>query len=250
LKFIKFISMHLIIDVGNTRVKAALFKDDTIVELVVFDKKRIISEVRKIIKNNTVKIGIISSVSSISSKKLLKLKTLTDFLVVSSSTKVPFKNLYKTPKTLGVDRVALVVSAVNTYKNNNVLIIDAGTCITYDFVNEKSEYLGGAISPGIQMRFQSLHNYTSKLPLLVKKMVNSFTGKNTNESINSGVVNGVIKEVDGVILDYKEKYVNLTVVLTGGDTNFLAKQLKSSIFANQNFLLEGLNKLLIFNQDK
>ena len=242
--------MNLIVDIGNTRVKAAVFEGDTVLELVVFDKKRIISEVKKIIKKNNISKGIVSSVASISPKKLLKLESLMPFLVVSSLTKVPFKNLYKTPKTLGVDRIALVVSAVRKYKNRNVLIIDAGTCITYDFVNEKSEYLGGAISPGIKMRFQSLHNYTSKLPLLEKKPLSSFIGGNTNESINSGVVNGLINEVDGVILDYKEKYIDLTVVLTGGDTNFLAKQLKSSIFANQNFLLEGLNKLLIFNQDK
>jgi type III pantothenate kinase len=91
------------------------------------------------------------------------------FLVVSSTIKLPFKNLYKTPKTLGVDRIGLVVSAVKKYRNSNVLVIDAGTCITYDFVNEKSEYLGGAISPGIKMRFQSLHEFTSKLPLLEKK---------------------------------------------------------------------------------
>jgi type III pantothenate kinase len=242
--------MNLIVDIGNTRVKAAVFEGDTVVFLIVFDKKRIVSEVKKIIKKNNISRGIISSVASISSKKLLKLESLLPFLVVSSSIKLPFKNLYKTPKTLGVDRIGLVVSAVKKYTSSNVLVIDAGTCITFDFVNEKSEYLGGAISPGIKMRFQSLHGYTSKLPLLEKTKLHNFIGKSTNESINSGVVNGVIKEVEGVVADYKEKYTNLTVVLTGGDTNFLAKQLKSSIFANPNFLLEGLNKLLIFNQDK
>lgn len=250
MKFIKLTPMNLIIDIGNTRVKAAVFEGDTLVCSVVFDKKRIISEVKKITKKNTISKGIISSVASITPKKLLKLQSLMPFLVVSSTIKLPFKNLYKTPKTLGVDRIGLVVSAVKKYTNNNVLVIDAGTCITYDFVNEKSEYLGGAISPGIKMRFQSLHEFTSKLPLLKKTTLHNFTGENTNESINSGVVNGVIKELEGVILDYQEKYINLTVVLTGGDTNFLAKQLKSSIFANPNFLLEGLNELLIFNQDK
>ena len=242
--------MNLIIDVGNTRVKTAVFKQDTIVELIVFDKKRIISEIKKIIKKNNISKGIISSVASISIKKLQKLQSVMDLLIVSSVTKVPFNNLYETPKTLGVDRIALVVSAVRKYPNKNVLIIDAGTCITYDFVNNKADYLGGAISPGIKMRFKSLNNYTSKLPLLEKTELNNFIGNSTNSSINSGVVNGIIKELDGVILDYKEKYKDLTIVLTGGDTNFLAKQLKSSIFANQNFLLEGLNELLIFNEDK
>lgn len=242
--------MNLIIDVGNTRVKAAVFEQYRVVSVVYFDKKRIISELKKIIKKNGITKGIISSVAQIPPKKLLKLQTLIDLLVVSASTKVPFKNLYKTPKTLGVDRIALVVSAVNKYKNKNVLIIDAGTCITFDFVNSELEYLGGAISPGIEMRFKALNKYTSKLPLLKKKEVNSFIGRTTDESINSGVVNGVVKELDGVIFNYKEKFRDLTVVLTGGDTNFLAKQLKSSIFASENFLLEGLNGLLIFNEDK
>ena len=242
--------MNLIIDVGNTRVKAAVFEQYKIVELVIFDKKIILSEIKKITKKYSIASGIISNVASISDKKLSKIQSIKQLLVVSSSTKIPFKNLYKTPKTLGVDRIALVASAVKKYPKKNILIIDAGTCITYDFVNKESEYLGGAISPGIKMRFIALHKYTSKLPLLEKKGLEDFIGKDTNNSINSGVVNGLIKELDGVILDYKEKYTDLTVVLTGGDTNFLAKQLKSSIFANLNFLLEGLNEILIFNKEK
>jgi type III pantothenate kinase len=117
-------------------------------------------------------------------------------------------------------------------------------------VTAKKEYLGGAISPGIQMRFRTLNHFTANLPLLVKEEVTSFIGFSTKESINSGVVNGVIQEIEGVISQYKNKYLDLTVVLTGGDTNFLSKQLKSSIFANQNFLLQGLNYLLKFNTDK
>ena len=242
--------MNLIIDVGNTRVKAAVFEQYKIVELLIFDKKIIVSEVKKIIKRYKITSGIIANVASISDKKLSKIQSVVHLLVVSSSTKVPFKNLYKTPKTLGVDRIALVTSAVKKYPKKNVLIIDAGTCITYDFVNKEAEYLGGAISLGITMRFKALHTYTSRLPLLEKNELENFIGKSTNASINSGVVNGILKEVAGVIVDYKEKYTDLTVVLTGGDTNFLAKQLKSSIFANQNFLLEGLNEILIFNTKK
>jgi type III pantothenate kinase len=100
------------------------------------------------------------------------------------------------------------------------------------------------------MRYTALHTFTSKLPLLLINKPNNFIGNSTNESINSGIVNGVIQEIEGVIRQYKKKYLDLTVVLTGGDTNFLAKQLKSSIFANQNFLLEGLNEILIFNKNK
>ena len=242
--------MNLIIDVGNTRVKAAVFEKDTIVEVVVVDKRKILSEIKKILKKHQIAIGIMSNVASISEFKIEKLKKLLNLKRVSSATNVPFSNLYKTPKTLGVDRIALVAGAVIQFKNKNVLVIDAGTCITFDFVNSKAEYLGGAISPGINMRFKSLNKFTANLPMLEKNEIEDFVGGNTNESMNSGVVNGVIQEIDGVINQYKEKYTDLTVVLTGGDTNFLSKQLKSSIFANQNFLLQGLNEILIFNIDK
>jgi type III pantothenate kinase len=242
--------MNLIIDAGNTCVKVAVFEQDTIIELVVFDKKKILFEVKKLIKKHKISSGIMSNVASISEKNILKLQHLIKLTLVSSTIKVPFINLYKTPKTLGVDRIALVSGAVKKYPKKNVLIIDAGTCITFDFVNSKSEYLGGAISLGIQMRFKSLHKFTANLPLLEIVENKNLIGNSTEESINSGVVNGVIKEIDGVILAYKEKFSDLTVVLTGGDTNFLSKQLKSIIFANQNFLLQGLNQLLIFNEDK
>jgi type III pantothenate kinase len=242
--------MNLIIDAGNTRVKVAVFEQDTLVEVVLIDRKRIISEIKQILKKHKISIGILSSVSFISEKKIEKLKYLLNLVVLSSSTQVPFINLYETPKTLGVDRIALVSGAVKKFPNKNVLIIDAGTCITFDFVNDKSAYFGGAISPGVEMRYKSLHLFTSKLPNLEKNYPNNFIGNNTNESINSGVVNGVVQEIDGVINQYKKKYIDLTVVLTGGDTNFLAKQLKSSIFAHQNFLLEGLNEILIFNKNK
>ena len=240
--------MNLIIDAGNTRVKAAVFKEDTLVELFDFDKKNILSEVKKILKKHTIFNGIMSSVASITDKKIEKLQSLLPILTLSSATKVNFKNLYATPKTLGVDRIALVSSAVKKYPQKNVLIIDAGTCITFDFVSDKKEYFGGAISPGIEMRYKALSTFTSKLPLLDKKLPRDFLGINTEESINSGVVNGVLQEIEGVINQYKSKYGLLTIVLTGGDANFLSKQLKSSIFANQNFLLEGLNEILIFNK--
>tara|TARA_R110002049_G_scaffold4377_15_gene30598 strand:- start:6977 stop:7705 length:729 start_codon:yes stop_codon:yes gene_type:complete len=242
--------MNLTIDIGNTRVKSAVFEGDKLVELYVFDKKKIISEIKKIFKKNTISSAIMSNVATISEKKMLQLKKIVNFQVVSSTSKVPFTNLYKTPKTLGVDRIALVAGAVKQFPNKNVLIIDAGTCITFDFVNDKAAYLGGAISPGINMRYKALNKFTANLPLIEILELDNFIGKNTEESIISGVLNGVTKEISGVIEEYQQKYTDLTVVLTGGDTKFLSKQLKSSIFANQNFLLQGLNEILKFNADK
>lgn len=242
--------MNLIIDAGNTRVKVAVFEGDILFDIFFIDKENFLSEIKQILKKYKISNSILSSVGFISETMLKKLQSLLTLTILSSSTNVPFMNLYKTPTTLGVDRVALVVSAVHQFPKKNTLVIDAGTCITFDFVNQQSEYLGGAISPGIEMRFKSLNHFTAKLPLLEKEEVHDFIGGDTKESINSGVVNGVIQEIEGVINQYKNKYKDLTVVLTGGDTNFLSKQLKSSIFANQNFLLQGLNRILIFNIDK
>jgi type III pantothenate kinase len=242
--------MKLAIDIGNTRVKAAVFEGGKLIELYVFDRNKIISEIKKIVKKNTISAGIISNVASISEKKMLQLKESVNLQVVSSASKIPFINLYQTPNTLGVDRIALVAGAVKQFPNKNVLIIDAGTCITFDFINSKSEYLGGAISPGIKMRYKALNVFTANLPLIEGFELDDFIGKNTKDSIISGVLNGVQKEINGVIDDYKHKYLQLTVVLTGGDTNVLSKQLKSSIFANQNFLLQGLNEILEFNGHK
>ncbi len=242
--------MNLAIDVGNTRVKIAVFEKDKLVELFVFQKTKILSEIKEILKKHEISVGIMSNVASISDSKLKKLKDLVHIQVISSFTEVPFKNLYETPKTLGVDRIALVAGAVSQFSGHNILVIDAGTCITFDFVNSEGEYLGGAISPGLKMRFNSLNYFTANLPLLEIDELTDFIGKNTKESINSGVINGAIQEIDGVINQYNKKFLDLTVVLTGGDTNFLAKQLKSSIFANQNLLLQGLNRILIHNTEK
>lgn len=241
--------MNLIIDVGNTRVKSAVFENDMIVEVCVFDTEYFLSEIRKKIKKYHIAQAILSNVAAISNETIEKLRKIIAVIELTAHTSVPFTNLYETPKTLGVDRIALAAAAISLYPKKNVLVIDAGTCITFDFVTAKKEYLGGAISPGIQMRFEALHHFTANLPLLDKRELESFIGANTKKSMNSGVVNGIINEIEGVIHQYTKKYTDLTVVLTGGDTNFLAKQLKSSIFANQNFLLNGLNEILIFNKN-
>jgi type III pantothenate kinase len=242
--------MNLAIDVGNTRVKAAVFHRDNLIEVTIFPVEKIISEIKYIQKKYALNDALISSVAFISEKKLEKLRKIVVPLEVSSAMKLPFHNLYKTPKTLGADRIALIAAATKSFPNNDVLVIDAGTCITFDFVDKNATYYGGAISPGIAMRFKALHYFTGKLPLLDNKYHDNFIGQSTEESMYSGVVNGVIQEIEGVIGQYKQKFNDFTIVLTGGDTNFLSKQLKSSIFANQNFLLEGLNELLIFNKNK
>ncbi len=239
--------MNLIIDVGNTRIKIAVFDDSKIVHNETLTKESFVYEVIKNIKNYNCTNAIISSVGFINKSEIDKLRAIINLIELNHHTKVPFFNNYTTPKTLGVDRIALISSAFSSYPNKNVLIIDAGTCITYDFINDEGNYYGGAISPGIQMRYKALHAFTEKLPLLEPELMYQLIGDSTAASIHSGILNGVIGEIDSIIEKYRKKNTDLTVVLTGGDINFLSNRLKNSIFANPNFLLEGLNTILTYN---
>ena len=240
-------TMNLVIDTGNTRVKAAVFERSRLVELAVFSKKEIFKKLKEIKEKFKVVNSVISSVADFSDEERKKLDELLTPLFLNSETKIPFINRYETPKTLGVDRIALAAAAVDQYPGKNVLVIDAGTCITYEFITKDKEYLGGGISPGIEMRYKALNKYTSKLPLKQAFQFEGLIGANTTDSIHSGVINGVCNEIKGLIYEYKSKFEDLTVVLTGGDTKFLEEQLKSVIFAQPNFVLEGLYTILIYN---
>jgi len=160
---------------------------------------------------------------------------------------LPFENLYETPKTLGSDRIALISSAVFEYPNSNSIIIDAGTCLTMDIINNKNQYCGGMISPGISLRYQSLNNMTANLPLVNKSEKYSFPSKNTIGCIHTGVVSGIVHEIKGFIDEVKGNNEKINIILTGGDANFLSKPLKIPIFADPIFILRGLNKILALN---
>ncbi|PWH81844.1 type III pantothenate kinase [Algibacter marinivivus] len=243
--------MNLIIDVGNSYVKLAVYKKTELIDKVIVLLADVVGVVRTLTKKyKGVNRAIISSVGRLAEKDVEAISKCIDLTILNSETNLPFKNLYKTPKTLGVDRIALVCGSIRQFSDKNVLIIDAGTCVTYDFINSDNEYLGGAISPGIRIRYKALNNLTANLPLLESEMPNGIIGRSTDESIHSGVMYGILNEIDGVIELYKQKYSDLTVILTGGDAKFLSKQLKSSIFANPNFLLEGLNFILQFNSSE
>lgn len=243
--------MNLVIDVGNSLVKLAVFEGNNLLTKKTVKLDFLLKHIVLLRKEyQYISKVIISSVVKLKDNDFVYLESFFGLVVLDRSTKLPFKNCYKTPETLGMDRVGLVSASVQQYPYNNSLIIDAGTCITYDFVNHNNEYLGGAISPGIRMRYQSLNTLTSKLPLLETELPNDIIGNSTNNSIHSGVIFGILKEIDGIIEVYQSKYKDLTVILTGGDANFLSKQLKSSIFANSNFLLEGLNFILQFNSNE
>ncbi len=240
--------MNLIIDVGNTFVKFAVFKTSELRFKKAFKSEDFKSEYQ-MVRNAYPELqrAIVASVGKMKAELLEFIEADLDLLILDAGTPQPFQNAYSTPHTLGVDRIALVSASVAQFPDRNALIIDAGTCITYDFVNIENQYLGGAISPGIRLRYQALHNLTANLPLLDTNRPKDIIGNSTASSMHSGVIFGIIKEIDGVIDQYREKYPDLTVILTGGDAKFLSNQLKNSIFANSNFLLEGLNFILEFN---
>ena len=240
--------MNLVIDVGNSFVKLAVFEDNTLKSKTVIKPSRFISNLNRVKKRfPEIKRAIIASSGRLKKEQLSRLLNSYVVLELTSQTNVPFNNQYGTPKTLGTDRIALASSAVLNFTNRNALIIDAGTCITYDFIDKNSIYYGGAISPGIRMRYQALHDQTAKLPLVDTKMPDTIVGDTTASSIHSGVIYGVLKEIDGVIEEYTRKHPDLTVILTGGDAKLLSNKLKNSIFANSDFLLEGLNFILDYN---
>jgi len=236
--------MVLAIDIGNTRIKGAVFEKDNVIENFIFSSNELQKKIENILKifpkvdNLT-----IASVGNLSKTDFLNFDTSLKVHFISNEDVFPFENKYQTPKTLGIDRMVLASGAVLQFPKQNRLVIDAGTCITYDFIDANDIYLGGAISPGFRLRYEALHNFTAKLPLLTLENPDNFIGNSTQQSIHSGVVNGMIHEIDGFINQYKEQYSKFTIILTGGDTEFLAKRLKNTIFANSNFLLESLNHL-------
>ncbi len=236
--------MLLAIDIGNTRIKGAVFEKDNVIENFVFSKSELEKKIENILKIfPKVQDLVVASVGNLSKNDFLNFEKSLKVHFISNEDVFPFENKYATPKTLGIDRAVLASGAVLRFPKQNRLVIDAGTCITYDFIDADDNYLGGAISPGFRLRYEALHNFTAKLPLLKLENPDHFIGNSTQQSIHSGVVNGMIHEIDGFINQYKEEYKKFTIILTGGDTEFLAKRLKNTIFANSNFLLESLNHL-------
>ena len=239
--------MKLIIDIGNTRIKAALFDKNELKQNFIFETTGDLLKA-DLFKTYSIENCIVATVVNEIEGFINELKSKTNILLFTDKTNLPIKNLYKSTSTLGSDRLAAAVGGNFMFGNKNVLIIDAGTCIKYNFLSKNNEYLGGGISPGLKMRFKSLPAFTSRLPLIeMEEDFNNLIGADTRESILSGVELGAIAEVDGIIERYKSIYEDLTVVFTGGDFNFFVKRLKNSIFADQFLILRGLNVILDYN---
>lgn len=236
--------MNLVIDYGNSAAKVGIFDHQNLVEKHGFTDKE---KLRHFLKTVGGENAIVSSVNEDAGEVASWLTTTGRKFILDKLLPLPIVNLYATPTTLGVDRLAGVCGARQIFPLQNCLVIDAGTCITYDFLDNQAQYHGGGIGPGLTMRFKAVHTFTAKLPLVSPKEHVPLIGTSTESCIQSGVVNGLLSEIDGIIKQYADKFEGLRVILCGGDARFFENQLKASIFASPELVLIGLNSILNHN---
>lgn len=235
--------MNLAVDYGNSSAKVAIFNQHELLEKYTFTQP---ADLKNFLADSPAENFIISSVT-IDAEAVSQDSRAKNKFVLSHKLPLPIKILYATPQTLGIDRIAGSCGAVKLFPDRNTLVIDAGTCITYDFTDSNRQYYGGSISPGLKMRFQAVHTFTARLPLVNPAESPELIGNSTETSIQSGIVNGTVAEIDGIIGRYTQKYPDLQVILCGGDGPFFENQLKASIFASPDLVLIGLNSVLIHN---
>ena len=240
--------MHLVIDIGNTLIKSYVFEQDQIVSSVADSIDNWNHSLKQIIHSfPELKSVIVSDVNYTFSDELNLLLSHLNVFHCSADVKLPFETLYAPKTQLGADRIALLAACCLHYPNTEVLVIDIGSCITYDLIDSHKIHQGGSISPGFGMRYKSMNDYSGALPLLSIKGVDDPLGNSTEEAMHAGVYYGILNEIGGIISWYRNTIDNLTVILTGGDAERLSKPLKNSIFAHSNFLAEGLNYILAIN---
>ena len=243
--------INLVIDIGNSRTKIALFNQHDLMFNVPIDCLTV--DHLKILKDEHPQLNkaILSSVKSVDPEIIRFLSGNFQFFIeLDDQTELPIENLYETPETLGKDRLAAAVGANELFPDQNLLIIDAGTAITYDLVSEKNQFIGGNISPGLEMRFKALNHFTGKLPLISYSDEFQPIGRNTTDAIRAGVQNGILYEMAQTIDLFNRNYQNLHIIMTGGDSNFFDKKLNYSIFVHFNLTLIGLNRILEHNAKK
>ncbi|MDQ4139725.1 MAG: type III pantothenate kinase [Bacteroidota bacterium] len=234
---------QIAIDAGNTRIKYGIFNEQ---KLLKADLVHELPELAEIVIQYQVQHGIISSVRSL---EQVPLPGLGKIMWLTPAVPVPITNNYGTPQTLGMDRLAAVIGASFLFPGHDCLVIDAGTCITFDFINREATYYGGSISPGLDMKFKAVHTFTGKLPLVeqVEKDRVPLIGRNTTGCLQSGVLNGTLAEVEGMITEYKQQSPDLVTVVCGGDAPFFEKNVKAPIFVVPDLVLIGLNRILNYN---
>jgi type III pantothenate kinase len=238
------LAMNLAIDYGNTFIKGAFFDGTDLKEKFQFSD---IQELKDLLKSKIIQHCIVSSVSKSSDDLFSQINVLGKKLSLHVALPLPIRIIYSTPDTLGVDRIAGVCGAQEIFPSKNCLVIDAGTCINYEFLDAQGTYHGGGISPGVRMRFEAMHTFTARLPLVSAVRDTFLIGASTETCMQSGVMNGVIAEMDGIIEKYRKLYPTLTPILCGGDAHFFENKLKDSIFVAPDLVLCGLNRILLHN---
>ena len=236
------------IDAGNTFVKVALMEDGFVQSLVAYPFADANELLRYITSLPQVEACILSGVISVNPEiiDILKHKA-THFMELTASTPVPIKNLYQTPETLGKDRLAAVVGAHSLFPDKDVLVVDAGTALTIDFIDRAGNYHGGNISPGLNMRFRALHDYTQKLPLQTQTDDYDLIGNTTASAMISGVQNGIIFEINEYVNRFDKQYPALVTILTGGDAEFFVNKIEKPTFAVPDLLFIGMEKIVTYN---
>lgn len=243
----------LCFDFGNTRLKCAVFYKNSINDIITLENdgdEKINDLINKYQPQKTILSSVINH--NINLEKILSASS--KFHKLSHQTILPFTTPISKPETIGADRLALAAAAVYFYPQKNNLIIGLGSCITYNFINKYNQFIGGSISPGMEMRFKSLQTFTAKLPLIepaIKDIGWNFPliGYDTKTNILSGVLLGMAKEIDGIINAYAEKFSNFNVLLTGGDAPYFARHLKNRIFADPGLIFKGLYAISEYNND-
>ncbi len=238
---------NLAIDIGNTRTKLAVFDGDAMTHLEAWEVLTV-EGIRQLAYNQNVGKIILSSVAKQTEEVMAFLEAQPFFLELTTETPLPIAIRYKTPHTLGKDRVAAAVGAHHLYPNENCLVVDAGTCIKMDMVSAKGEFLGGNISPGIEMRLKAMHHFTARLPLVKQgEDLPDLLGDSTENALRNGGELGALLEVEGFIGRCKQIFSPFRILFTGGDADFFVRNNKTKIFAHQNLVLLGLNQILQHN---
>lgn len=240
--------MNLCLDQGNTRLKAATFLGNRLLHLEEnTNEAAVLAQLAKSPPANI----LISSTKSDNAQFLHQLKQYATLWQLNPELPVPMRNLYHTPKTLGMDRVAAAIGARVLYPDKACLVIDLGTCITFDVIDAQDQFLGGNIAPGLAMRLRAMHDYTAKLPFLEQSDYSAtpeaYLGKSTQEAMLNGAVKGILAEIRVMMQHFKQHYPKFATILCGGDATFFANKLKEQIFVNPNLTLIGLNRILNHN---
>ncbi len=242
--------MNLCIDQGNTNTKIGLFDQKQLIRSIILETLNMVS-LESILNSYPINACIYSSVATEIIDVINHLKNKVPFFIqLNHQTAIPITNHYLTPETLGKDRLAAVIGAAYLQPQSDILVIDAGTAITYDFIDAKQNYLGGNISPGIDMRLKALHTFTQKLPSVEVDKNAVFLGNNTSSALQAGALYGILFEIDGYIASLKIKYPQLSTFLTGGSAIYFDSKLKNTTFAETNLVLIGLNRILEYNVQK